>query len=93
MFSTKEIAKITGGELIGGSIRVNSVSTDTRTLKKGALFIAVKGERFDGNDYIKQAAENGAAAAISDLAAGTVKTSIPVVYVRNSRTAQLKLAR
>lgn len=93
MFSTKEIAKITGGELIGGDVRVKSVSTDTRTLKKGALFIAVKGERFDGNDYIKQAAANGAAAAISDLAAGTVKTSIPVIYVKNSRTAQLKLAR
>ena len=93
MFSTKEIANVTGGELVGGSVEVTSVSTDTRTLEKGALFIAVKGERFDGNDYIKQAAENGAAAAISDLAAGTVKTHIPVVYVKNSRTAQLKLAR
>lgn len=93
MFSTKEIAKVTGGELVGGSVRVKSVSTDTRTLEKGALFIAVKGERFDGNDYIKQAAENGAAAAISDLAAGTVKTSIPIIYVKNSRTAQLRLAR
>lgn len=93
MFSTKEIAKITGGELTGGSVTVRSVSTDTRTLEKGALFIAVKGERFDGNDYIKQAAENGAAAAISDLAPGTVKTAIPVIYVKNSRAAQLELAR
>ncbi len=93
MFSAKEIAGVTGGELIGGDVRVKSVSTDTRTLEKGALFIAIKGERFDGNDYIKQAAENGAAAAVSDLAAGTVKTAIPVVYVKNSRTAQLKLVR
>lgn len=93
MFSTKEIARITGGELIGGSVRVRSVSTDTRTLEKGALFIAVKGERFDGNDYIRQAAESGAAAAVSDLAPGTIKTAIPVIYVKNSRTAQLKLAR
>ncbi|MDE7362357.1 MAG: UDP-N-acetylmuramoyl-tripeptide--D-alanyl-D-alanine ligase [Oscillospiraceae bacterium] len=93
MFTTKQIAKITGGELVGGDTHVRSVSTDTRTLEKGALFIAVKGERFDGNDYILQAARNGAAAAVSDLAAGTVKTAIPVVYVGNSRTAQLKLAR
>ena len=93
MFSTKEIAKVTGGELAGGNVTVKSVSTDTRTLEKGALFIAVKGERFDGNDYIKQAFEKGAAAAISDLAPGTVKTAIPVIYVKNSRTAQLKLAR
>lgn len=93
MFSTKEIVKVTDGELVGGDVEVSSVSTDTRTLEKGALFIAVKGERFDGNDYIRQAAENGAAAAVSDLEAGTVKTSIPVIYVKNSRTAQLKLAR
>lgn len=93
MFSTKEIAKVTDGVLVGGDVEVSSVSTDTRTLEKGALFIAVKGERFDGNDYIRQAAGNGAAAAVSDLEAGTVKTSIPVIYVKNSRTAQLKLAR
>lgn len=93
MFSTEEIAKVTGGELVGGDVRVNAVSTDTRTLEKGALFIAIKGERFDGNDYIKQAAEAGAAAAISDMKPGSVKTHIPVVYVRNSRTAQLALAR
>lgn len=93
MFTTEEIAKVTGGELVGGSVGVKSVSTDTRTLEKGALFIAIKGERFDGNDYIKQAAAGGAAAAVSDLAPGTVKTAIPVIYVGNSRTAQLRLAR
>lgn len=92
MFSTEEIAKITGGTLTGGDVRVQSFSTDTRTLEKGALFIALQGERFDGNDYIKQAAASGAAAAVSDLKAGSVKTSIPVIYVRNSRTALLKLA-
>lgn len=93
MFSTEEIAKVTGGELVGIDVRVNAVSTDTRTLEKGALFIAIKGERYDGNDYIKQAAAAGAAAAVSDLKPGSVKTSIPVIYVRNSRTAQLALAR
>lgn len=93
MFTTEEIAKVTGGALAGGDVKVESVSTDTRTLEKGALFVAVKGERFDGNDYIKQAAAAGAAAAVSDLKAGSVKTSIPVIYVRNSREAQLALAR
>ncbi|MDE7229954.1 MAG: UDP-N-acetylmuramoyl-tripeptide--D-alanyl-D-alanine ligase [Oscillospiraceae bacterium] len=93
MFTTEEIAKVTGGALAGGDVKVESVSTDTRTLEKGALFVAVKGERFDGNDYIKQAAAAGAAAAISDMKAGSVKTSIPVIYVRNSREAQLALAR
>lgn len=93
MFSTKEIAKVTGGVLVGGDVKALSVSTDTRTIEKGALFIAVKGERFDGNDYITKAADSGAAAAVSDLSPGTVKTHIPVIYVKNSRAAQLALAR
>lgn len=93
MFSTEEIAKITSGELIGGNVRVSSVSTDTRTIEKGALFVAVKGERFDGNDYISQAAQSGAAAAISDRPSGSVSADIPVIYVKDSRIAQLALAR
>lgn len=93
MFTTEEIAKVTNGVLVGENVDVKSVSTDTRTLEKGALFVAVKGERFDGNDYIKQAANAGAAAALSDLERGSVKTNIPVVYVRHTREAQLALAR
>lgn len=93
MFTTKEIAEVTGGKLVGNDIAVSFMSTDTRTIEKGALFIAIKGENFDGNDYIEQAAESGAAAAISERAAGSVKTDIPVIYVDNTRAAQLKLAR
>ncbi len=93
MFSTEEIAKITSGTLVGANVRVSSVSTDTRTIEKGALFVAVKGERFDGNDYIGQAAENGAAAAVSDRPSGSVNADIPIIYVKNTREAQLALAR
>lgn len=94
MFSTTEIASAVGGVLVGNaSVVVNSVSTDTRTIEKNALFIAVKGERFDGNDYIETAAQNGAAAAISDRELNSVQADIPIIYVKDSRTAQLKLAR
>ena len=92
MFTAREIARVTGGELVGDDVTVSSVSTDTRTIEHGALFIAVKGERFDGNDYIEQAAQNGAAAALSDRTE-RVQANIPVVYVEDTRTAQLKLAR
>lgn len=92
MFTAREIARVTGGELVGDDVTVSSVSTDTRTIEHGALFIAVKGERFDGNDYIKQAAENGAAAALSDRTE-RVQANIPVIYVEDTRTAQLALAR
>lgn len=93
MFSTTEIASAVGGVLVGGDVEVTSVSTDTRTIEKNALFIAVKGERFDGNDYIETASQSGAAAAISDRAEGSVQADVPIIYVEDSRTAQLKLAR
>ncbi|MCH5206030.1 MAG: UDP-N-acetylmuramoyl-tripeptide--D-alanyl-D-alanine ligase [Oscillospiraceae bacterium] len=93
MYTTKEIAQITGGELVGGDVRITSVSTDTRTIEAGALFIAVKGERFDGSDFIETAAESGAAAAVSDREPGSINAKIPVIYVKDSRTAQLSLAR
>lgn len=93
MFSTTEIASAVGGVLVGGDVEVTSVSTDTRTIEKNALFIAVKGERFDGNDYIETAAQSGAAAAISDREPNSVQADIPIIYVEDSRTAQLKLAR
>ena len=47
-------------------LECNGVSTDTRNLPKGCLFIALKGERFDGNAYAKEALNNGAAFAMVD---------------------------
>ena len=93
MFTAEEIAKATGGVLVGENVSVTSISTDTRTIEKSALFIAIKGENFDGNDFIGKAFEKGAAAALSDAEKGSLNVEKPVVYVENSRTAQLKLAR
>ena len=62
MFTTEEIAKVTGGRLEGADCEITSVSTDTRSIGNGALFIAVKGESFDGNDFLEKAFQNGAAA-------------------------------
>jgi UDP-N-acetylmuramoyl-tripeptide--D-alanyl-D-alanine ligase len=45
-----------------GRIGFSSVSTDTRTLAPGALYVALRGERFDGHDYVAAAREGGAAA-------------------------------
>lgn len=92
-FTTEEIAKVTGGELRGENVEVNGVSTDTRTIDKGCLFVAIRGERFDGNDFIPAAAKSGAAAAMSDLVEDAVHVNIPVISVRDTREAQLELAR
>ncbi|MBE6901658.1 MAG: UDP-N-acetylmuramoyl-tripeptide--D-alanyl-D-alanine ligase [Ruminococcaceae bacterium] len=94
MFTVNEICNAVGGQLFGsGDAVVTGVSTDTRTIEKGCLYVAVKGERFDGNDFIAQAAENGAAAVISDRAQGADGYAVPVILVQDSRAAQLALAR
>ena len=92
MFTAKEIAEVTGGRLIGSDAAISGVSTDTRTIEKGLLFVAVKGESFDGNDFIDAAAEKGAAAAVSDRESGAESHNIPVILVQDSRAAQLALA-
>jgi UDP-N-acetylmuramoyl-tripeptide--D-alanyl-D-alanine ligase len=57
---------IPGAVLAGdGSVAVERVHSDTRTLQPGDLFVALKGERFDANDFIAQARQQGAAAAIA----------------------------
>jgi len=47
-------------------LQQRKVSTDSRKLDKGAIFFALKGDNFDGNQFVLQAIENGAAAAVSD---------------------------
>lgn len=65
MWSVEEITIGSGGERRGdASVEVTGVSIDTRTLRPGDLFVAVKGPRFDGHDFVAQALEQGASGAI-----------------------------
>ncbi len=60
------LAWIPGGALVGaGSVAVQRVHSDTRTLQPGDLFVALKGERFDANDFLVEAQGKGAVAAIA----------------------------
>ncbi len=63
-----QIAEMCGGRLLTaqGELRVSRISKDTRTIEPGDLYIALKGENFDGNDFVDIAASRGAAAAIVD---------------------------
>ncbi len=91
MFTSPEAAKAVKGKLYGSeSAELTEVSTDTRTINKGSLYIGIKGERFDGNDFIIDAVENGAAAVISDR---KLDLSVPLIVVEDTRKAQLDLAR
>ncbi|NKE70395.1 UDP-N-acetylmuramoyl-tripeptide--D-alanyl-D-alanine ligase [Candidatus Manganitrophus noduliformans] len=65
VWSVEEITIGSGGERRGNaSAEVTGVSIDTRTLRPGDLFVAVKGPRFDGHDFVAQALEQGASGAV-----------------------------
>jgi len=82
------IARAVNGRLIGEDRIVDALVTDTRQLDPSqtgaALFIALKGENFDGNDYVAQAAERGASAALVSRAA---EVSIPQIVVADTERA------
>jgi UDP-N-acetylmuramoyl-tripeptide--D-alanyl-D-alanine ligase len=60
VFTAEEIARATGGEIAGDpAAAAAGVSTDSRKVAPGELFVPLRGERFDGHDYIGAAAERG----------------------------------
>lgn len=63
-WTAQDIATATGGNAHGGTWEAARFSIDTRTLEPGDVYIALQGERVDGHDYVAQALEKGAAAAI-----------------------------
>jgi UDP-N-acetylmuramoyl-tripeptide--D-alanyl-D-alanine ligase len=77
MMHLSEAARATQGQLIGNDVLFTSVGTDSRNLAAGQLFVALRGEHFDGHAYAVPALEQGAAAAMVSsatpgLAAGVV---------------------
>lgn len=72
-----------------GDLEITGVSTDTRTIEKGDLFIALVGEKFNGNDYVDVAEKNGAAAVICSQ---EVEAGIPTLLVDDTLAAMHALA-
>jgi UDP-N-acetylmuramoyl-tripeptide--D-alanyl-D-alanine ligase len=84
-----EAAVALRGELIGADAEFFAVSTDSRTVASGQLFIALRGERFDGHAYISTVREKGAVAAIVD---NPVADVLPQIVVDDTRLALGRLA-
>lgn len=68
IITVNKILEICDGELLSGyrEIEVKSYSKDSRNINTGDMYIAIKGERVNGNDYIESAFENGAIGCITD---------------------------
>ena len=88
--SLKEIANAVSGTLKGEDAVISSISTDTRTIENGSLFVCIKGENFNAHLFAQQACDNGA---VCIMAEEEVECSSSVIYVESTRQAQLDLAK
>ena len=59
-------ARAVSGHVIGENVSFHGVSTDSRGVRPGELFVALRGERFDGHDFVATARERGAVAVMVD---------------------------
>ena len=67
-------------------IRLNGISTDSRKIRKGDLFVSLSGRKHEGNDFISDALRKGAAAVITDrLPKKKYMTDLPIFYFANLR--------
>ncbi|MBE0612652.1 MAG: UDP-N-acetylmuramoyl-tripeptide--D-alanyl-D-alanine ligase [Burkholderiales bacterium] len=91
MMDMREAAQGAGGEQRGANARFSAVSSDTRTIGAGALFVALRGERFDGHQYLEAARARGAVAAMVDQQAGA-DAPLPLLVVDDTRLGLGRLA-
>jgi len=95
--SLSQIAEAVGASCAKsvGSVKVHRVTTDSRDVQRGDLFVAIRGERFDGHEFVSQAAANGAAACLcSREGPETLEAadSVPRVIVDDTVEAIARLA-
>ena len=85
-----EVAKAVNGQLLGADIEVKSIGTDSRNIVQNQLFIAIKGESFDGNMFASAAIMQGAAAVLVSEPNASAR---PAVMVADTRLALGALAK
>ncbi len=83
----------TTGSLPRGPASVSGITTDTRKIGKGDVFVALKGERFDGHDYLRDAVRDGASALVVSKLPKLNSLGVPIYEVRDTLVALGALAR
>lgn len=94
MMTLSEAAKAIGGRLQGSDTGFTGVGTDSRKIAAGDLFVALRGETFDGHDYVAACLEQGAVAAMVDhsIAAQNLAAATPLIVVSDTREGLKRLA-
>ncbi len=82
-FTARQLASACGGKLHGDDIEINGVSIDTRTQRKGEIFVALRSDR-DGHAFLIDAINNGASALLTD---GPRIKRTPTIVVKNTNKA------
>ncbi len=83
------IAHWAGGELHGEDASIDAIGNDSRTLAPGSLYLALRGERFDGHDFAASAVENGASALLVER---LLPLDVPQVVVADAERALARIA-
>lgn len=91
-FTPAEVARVTGGTLVRDGKPLAGVSTDTRTIAPGALYVALRGETFDGHRFLRQATAAGAGGVLISTA-GDLPPAGSAIRVADTRAALGALAR
>lgn len=90
-FTPAEVARATGGVLVRDGRPLAGVSTDTRTLAPGSLYVALRGETFDGHRFLPQATAAGAGGVLISTA-GDLPPNGAVIRVPDTRAALVESA-
>src|SRR5688572_18735942 len=91
MMRLAEAAAALGARSSGGDVLFTGVSTDSRSLQPGDLFVALRGERFDGHEFLKAAAAKAVAALVDSRYIGEYHA--PTLVVEDTRRSLGDLAR
>jgi UDP-N-acetylmuramoyl-tripeptide--D-alanyl-D-alanine ligase len=86
-----ELARSTGGAPAGARVAFSGVTTDSRAVTPGDVFVALKGERFDGHEYVAEALRRGAVAALVSRRVASERET-PQVIVEDTKAALGRLA-
>ncbi|MBU0752536.1 MAG: UDP-N-acetylmuramoyl-tripeptide--D-alanyl-D-alanine ligase [Gammaproteobacteria bacterium] len=92
MMNLSAAARAIGGVLSRDDPEFHAVGTDSRAVTPGMLFVALKGERFDGHDYVRDVLAQGAAGALVARDWAAANPDLPLVAVDDTRPALGKLA-
>ena len=92
--SLRTLSDWSGGHLVQGNSgrTVSAVATDTRNLPEGCVYVALRGERFDGHEFLARAVANGALAVISEVSDPKLPKHVGIIFVEDTLRALQRIA-